>query len=331
MSVSGLLGAALAIFIPASGRAEVSEIVLARQYGLHYLPLVLMEHYGLIEKHAKKAGLDLKADWRQFSGGAAVNEALIAGSVHLVSGGVGPLITIWDKTRGNADVRGVAAVSDVPMTLITRNPNVKRLEDFTDQDRIALPAVKVSMQAVTLQMAAAKIYGEKNFEKLDSLTVSMSHPDAAAALSTGVSGVSAHFTAPPYTYSQLKQPNVRKVVDSFEIYGGPATLIVLYTRAKFLEENPKTYAAILAAMEDAMTMIGTDRGKAMEAYIKQTGEKYGQDVLQSFVGDKQISYQIAPRNVLPVAQFMHKIGRLKNEPKSWQELFFPPVHARAGS
>jgi NitT/TauT family transport system substrate-binding protein len=325
------LTALLAAAVPASARAEVGEIVLARQFGLHYLPLVLMEHFNLIEKHAKAAGLDVRTEWKQFSGGAAVNEALIAGSVHLTAGGVGPLITVWDKTKGNADVRGVAAVSDVPMTVVTRNPKVKRLEDFTAEDRIALPAVKVSMQAVTLQMAAAKIYGEKNFEKFDSLTVAMAHPDAVAALSAGVSGVTAHFSAPPYSYSQLRQPTLHKVVDSFEIYGGPATLIVLYARGKFAADNPKTYNAVLAAMDEAMTMIRADRRKAMEAYLQKTKEKYGDDVLKAFIADLQVSYQLAPRNTFPVAEFMHRIGRLKNKPNSWKDMFFPQIHGLPGS
>lgn len=312
-------------------RAEVKEVVLARQYGLHYLPLVLMEHYSLIDKRAEKAGIPLKADWKQFSGGAAVNEALLAGSVHLTAGGVGPMITIWDKTRNNADVRGVAAVSDMPMTVVTRNPKVKRLQDFTSDDRIALPAVKVSMQAVTLQMAAAKIYGPKEYEKLDQLTVSMSHPDAVAALKSGISGVTAHFTAPPYVYAELNDPKIHKVVDSFEIYGGPATLIVLYTSARFANENPKVYSVVLGALEDAMKMINEDRRRAMEAYIAQTGEKYDSKVIEDFVKDRQVSYQVAPRGTLAAAQFMHDIGRIKNKPASWKDLFFPPIYDRPGS
>lgn len=331
---AGVMAAAVSAVVASSGtaaRAEVQEIVLARQYGLHYLPLVLMEHFDLIGKHAKQAGIPLKADWKQFSGGGAVNEALIAGSVHMTAGGVGPLITIWDKTRGNADVRGVAAVSQMPMTLVTNNPKVKRLQDFGETDRIALPSVKVSMQAVTLQMAAAKIYGEQNYEKLDHLTVSMSHPDAVAALTTGVSGVTAHFSAPPYVYSQLLNPKIHKVTDSFEIYGQPATLIVLYTSAKFANENPKAYGVTLAAMQEAMDMIKKDRGAAMKAYMDATKEKYDEKVVAAFLNDKQVDYTLAPQSTMLIAEFMHKIGRIKNKPSGWKDLFFQPVHGQPGT
>ena len=38
-------------------RAEVSEVRLSRGYGILYLPLYVIEHNKLIEKHAKTAGL----------------------------------------------------------------------------------------------------------------------------------------------------------------------------------------------------------------------------------------------------------------------------------
>ena len=327
----GLILALVSIFASGAARAEVDSVVIARQYGLHYLPLVLMENLQLVEKNAAKAGIPLKADWKEFSGGASVNEALIAGAVNLTAGGVGPLITIWDKTRNNADVRGVAAISDIPMTLVTRNPAVKALEDFTDNDRIALPAVKVSMQAVTLEMAAAKLYGIKSYDKLDSLTVSMPHPDAAAALESAVAGVTAHFSAPPYTYSELNDPKIHKVTDSFQIYGGPATLIVLYTSNKFVTENPKAYGVILAALRESMDIINKDRRAAMKAYMAATKEKYDDKVVDEFVGDPQIAYKIAPHGVQATAEFMLETGRIKNKPSSWKDMFFSAIHDEPGS
>ena len=63
-------------------------------------------------------------------------------------------------------------MNSMPLYLNTNNPNVKSIKDFTSKDKIALPAVKVSIQAVTLQMAAEKEFGEGNQNKLDALTVS---------------------------------------------------------------------------------------------------------------------------------------------------------------
>lgn len=315
----------------APARAEVAEVSLVRQYGIHYLPLVVMEKHRLIEKEAEKAGLNLKEKWLQLSGGSSVNEALISGSVHIGAVGAGALIQLWNRTHGNMNVRGLAAVSDVPMLLLSRNPEFRTLKDISPKDRIALPAVKTSMQAITLQMAAAKMFGEREYQKFDQNTVSMAHPDAAAALLSGVLEVNAHFSAPPYTYRQLRDPKIHTVLNSFDVYGGPASLIFLYATQKFYDENPKVVATVLAALERAMEMINHDRRKAIQDYIEVTGEKMDADTIGQFVDDKSIRFRIEPSGVHEVAVFMHRVGSIKLLPKSWQDLFFPAIHARQGS
>ena len=166
----------------------MAEIKVAQQYGISYLPLMLMEEQKLIEKHAKAAGVDVKVGWAKFAGGNVMNDALLSNSLQFASGGVGPLVTMWAQTKGNLDVKAVSAINSMPLYLNTRNPNVKTIKDFTEKDKIALPAVKVSIQAVTLQMAAEKAFGEGQQDKLDALTVSMSHPDAQTALLSGAVG-----------------------------------------------------------------------------------------------------------------------------------------------
>src|SRR5256885_12033329 len=161
-----------------SARAEMAEINVAQQYGISYLPMMLMEDKKLIEKHAKAAGIDVKVGWAKFAGGNVMNDALLSGSLQFASGGVGPFVTLWARTRGNLDVRGVGALNSMPIHLVTRNPNVKTLADFGPNDRIALPAVKVSVQAVLLQMGAEQAFGAGQQNRLDALTVTMSHPDA---------------------------------------------------------------------------------------------------------------------------------------------------------
>src|SRR4029078_8243365 len=137
--------------------------------------------------------------------------------------GVGPLVTLWAKTSGNLDVKAVSAINSMPLYLTTRNPDVKTLKDFTAKDKIALPAAKVSIQAVTLQMAAEKAFGEGQQYKLDSLTVSMAHPDALPALVSGKSEVTAHLGSPPFQYQELERPGMHKVFSSYDVLGGPAT------------------------------------------------------------------------------------------------------------
>lgn len=326
-----LVGAVLLSVAATSAHAEVKEVSLARQYGLHYLPMVVMERHNLIEKHAKAANVDLKASWKQFSGGASVNEALISGALNIVAGGTGPLVTIWDKTKSNIGVKALAAVSEVPMVLLSRNPSFKSLEDISAKDRIALPAVKTSMQAITLQMAAAKLYGQKDYTKLDSHTVSMAHPDGVAAMLSGKLEVNAHFTAPPYSYKELENPAIHRVMSSFDVYGGPATLIVIYGTTKFYNENPTVVKIVLSALQEAIDMTNADRRKAVMEYIEVTKEQLDQNAIDRFVEDKEVGFDIAPKGTFKVAEFMHTVGSVKNMPESWKDLFFPAIHDRAGN
>ena len=209
------VGAALAASLWSPGaEAQVKTVRLAKQFGISYLPLTIMEDKKLLEEQAQKLGVEVKTEWLQLSAGSPMNEALISGNLDFASGGVGPLLTIWSRTRANLKVKGVAAINSMPIWLTTINPDVKTIKDFTEKDRIALPAVKVSIQAVTLQMAAEQAFGPGQHGRLDTLTVSMSHPDGMAAMMSGRSEVTGHFTSAPFQYQELADPRVRKVVDS---------------------------------------------------------------------------------------------------------------------
>ena len=221
-TVRALVGAAALLGFAAQAQAQVPEIRLAKQYSMGYLQLNVMEHQKLIEKHAKALGIpEVKVSWLLFNGPAAINDALLSGTIDIASGGVPGLLTLWAKTKGTPqEVRGVSALSSQPFLLNTRNPNIKSVKDFTDHDRIAVPAVKVAVQAITLQMAVAKAYGDKEFDKLDKLTVSMSPPDATIALLGGKSEIDSVFSVPPFQYQQLENPAVHTVINSFDVMGG---------------------------------------------------------------------------------------------------------------
>ncbi len=324
--------AALALLVAsAPARAELSEINVAQQYGISYLPLMIMEDQKLIEKHAKAAGLDVKVGWAKFAGGNVMNDALLSGSLQFASGGVGPLLTLWARTKGNLDVKAVGAINSMPLYLNTRNPNVKTLKDFTDKDKIALPAVKVSIQAVTLQMAAEKAFGPGQQNKLDPLTVSMSHPDAQAALLSGASEINAHFSSPPFQYQQLEKPGIHTVVNSYEVLGGPATFNVVWTSSKFRNDNPKLYDAFVKAMEEATAIINRDKKAAAETYLRLSKDKDTVADIQKMLEDPNIVYTQTPQSIMKYADFMTKTGAIKVKPDSWKDLFFPNVHNLPGS
>jgi NitT/TauT family transport system substrate-binding protein len=268
--LQGVAGAASAGFFAhpfalAQTKPEVGSLVIAPQLGIIYLPLHVIKAEKLLEKHLTKHGLPhSKVVWVQITSGAAANEALLSGNVHIVSGGSPPLLTIWDKTKGNADVKGIGCFDATALYLNTINPHVTTLTDFTDTDRIALPAVKVSNQAMVLQMACEKAFGAGQHTTLDHLTVSMSHPDATAGLLSGKSEITAHFASPPFQFQQLEDPKVKTVLRSFDVLGGPTTGSSAYTTSTFRNENPRTYKAFVDALTEAHEFNQENRGPAVK-------------------------------------------------------------------
>ncbi len=324
---------ASSVLLACSGaRAEVSELKVAEQYGISYLPLMIMEDQKLIEKHAKEAGIpSLQVTWSKFAGGNVMNDALLSNSLHFASGGVAPLITLWAKTRGNYDIKAASALNSMPLYLVTRNPNAKTVKDLTEKDKIALPAVKVSIQAVTLQMAAEQAFGPGQQNKLDPLTVTMSHPDAMTALLSGSSEITGHFGSPPFQEYELDKPGMHRLLNSYDVLGGPATFNLVWTSSKFRSENPKVYAAFLKALDEATAMINKDKAWAADEYLRISKDKAPRAAILQILNDPEVVYTTTPQNILKYVNFMHKIGSIKVEPESWKDLFFPEAQNLAGS
>ena len=329
-----LLAAALTALglAAAPAAAEVSELKMMSQYGIGYMQLTLMKADKLVEKHLAKAGLgSTTVTWATMGAGAAANDALLSGSLHFAAGGTGPAFILWDRTRPNVQVLGVAALSSMPNLLVTRNPNVKTIKDFTEKDRIAMAGAGSSVQTIYLQMAVSKEYGIDNYKKLNPLMVNLPHPEGLRALLSGQGEVTSQFTSPPFQNTALENPAVRTVLNSYDIMGGPNTFLMVWSTKKFRDENPKTFKAVLDALKEATDSINADKKRAAEIYVREGGGKEPADKILKLMSDPQVKYTLAPENVLPYAQFMFKIGTLKTEPKSWKDLFFADIHDMPGT
>jgi NitT/TauT family transport system substrate-binding protein len=259
-------------------------------------------------------------------------DALLAGQVDFIGPGVPTLATIWDRTVGTPqEVRAPAAMQSMPYVLVTRNSNIKTIADFTSSDKIALPAVKLTGHALALEMAAAKLWGFEHYDKLDALTISRSHADAAAALLSGMSEINSHFASSPFYYYELAKPDIHRVLHSYEVVGAKHTNGVLVASKRFYDANPKTCAAVLAAFNEANAFIKANPRQAAEIYLAATKDKEPLDSLEKMVTDPDVEYTTTPVNVMAFVEFMHKVGRIKKRPESWKDLFFADAHALNGS
>jgi NitT/TauT family transport system substrate-binding protein len=330
--ICALLALALALALPRSAHAEANALRVAKQFGVAYMQFMVMEDQKMIEKHAKAAGLgDINAEFNQFRSSDVMNDALLSGSVDFVSLGIPGIITIWSKTKGTPiEVRAATGLNVSPLMLLVRDPSIRSIRDFKDNHRIALPAVKVAMQAIMLQMAAAKEFGDAKYNALDHLTVSMAHPDATAAMLGGPSEIVANFSSAPFQYRQMKNPNIRRILTSTQLFDEPLSFNVIATTAKFRQENPKLYGAFLAALKEATDFINADKRRAAEIYLKVTKDKTPVDELMEVLADPEIQYTTKVGGIQSFVSFMAKVGTLKNPPANWRDMFFPEALAGAG-
>jgi NitT/TauT family transport system substrate-binding protein len=332
MKLKSLAVAALMLAATATAsRAEISEVTIAQQFGVAFLPLMLMERDGLIEKHAKAAGIEVKTNWQKVAGPSVINDGLLSGTVHFGTVGAPSLITLWSKTKSNVGIKGMAAMTSYPLYFVTRNPDLKSLKELSQKDKVAVPSVKISTQALMLQMAAFDLFGPASYQKFDEFTVSLAHPDAMVALMNNTGGVNAHFATSPFYEAEMKIPGARVLTTSYDILGGRASALVVITTTKFHDANPKIYKAFLAAEKEAIDTINKDKMAAAKAYLEIANDRKSTlEEIFGVINDKDYAYTLSPEKVFKTAVFMGKVGTIKDPPAKWQDMFFPDIHDLPG-
>ncbi|MCW1842358.1 ABC transporter substrate-binding protein [Prosthecomicrobium hirschii] len=326
------LGAAL-VAAPGGAFAQAkTDIAISRQPGILYLPTHVIEKKKLLEKHAERLGLPgVTTKWIAFSNGGAQQDALLSGSVDIINTGTGPLLVLWDKTRGR--VKGICASSAQPLLLISRDPRIKSLADFGEGDKIAVPTVRVSTQAILLQLAASQMFGPDKWNHFDAMTVQLGHPDAFVALKNPSHEVKSHFAAPPFQAYGLKQvPGAHVVANSAEIIGSPLSQGQFMTTTGFAEANPKIVQALRAAAEEAKAFVETNTAEALEIYREVTGDKTSTaDLLDVLKEPGMMEWNIYPQGTMTFATHLAKIGAIKNQPASWKDYYLPVAHDLPGN
>ena len=313
-------------------RAEADTVRFAMPYGLSYLPTYVVATRRLIEKHAAAADLgDIKVSIRHMASGPATSDMILAGDADIGMGGFGPAFIMWDKTRGGQKVRGVTPLSGSTIFLLSTDPRIKTIRDFQEGDKIGVSAIKVTDQAITLQMAAAKEWGWDQRFRLDPFTVSISNPDGMAMILSGASEVKNHFTIIPFSEIEKESGKTHLVMSSADYLSPDATGAMMYASARFHDANPKLYAAVAAAFEEAFGLIAQDPGGAAEIYVGHEPQKRETAWIERMIRDpKLITYSSTPRGTRQHADFMYAIGTLKNKPESWKDLFWENMHGKDG-
>ena len=322
-----------AALLPATlAHAEVPEVRFARQFSMGYLQFNVIEHEHLIQKHAARLGIpEVNVTGVRFNGPSMMNDALLSDTVDIVGGSPNGMFALWAKTTGTPrEVRAISALVTLPYVVTTTDPDIKTIADLGKCKKIPVPSLKVSSPAITIQMAAAKLYGLKEFARFDPLTVTMSPADATIALLSGAGEVNCSVALPPFMQYQLQDPKVHVVATSFELSGGPSTYTVAYTSAKFRDKNPKLYQAIYDAMAEATDRVANDIRTASRYWIEDSDSKLTVDFVAAAGSGKDVKWTMVPEATMKQAEFMFDVGTIRVKPKSWKDYFFPEAHGLSG-
>ncbi len=326
------LSAAAAMTVPAVARAETNQLRISYGYSTGYLPLMVMRDQRLIEKHAAQAGLgDVAISWMVLDGGNNINDAMLSGALDIAGLGVPGYLVLRDRTLGRKqEVIGISALTSGALWLNTIEPRIKSLADYTPNDRIAVPGIKTSFAAVVLEMAVAKQFGIENYAKLDPNTVGIPHPDAYAAMMSGKTEITSHLASAPFSYLELKNPKVHRVLTTRDVIG-PMSILMTMSQRQFADANPGLIKAFLTAQEEANAFIASDHEGAAAAYVRVSGTKTPHDEVIQVLADPENEYSVVPSGSLNYARFLSAIGTLKEKPAAWTDLFLPNIKDRNGS
>jgi NitT/TauT family transport system substrate-binding protein len=324
---------AAGLLAPSLSSAQAPLTVkFVQQRGLLYLPVDMMVSGGILQKEATKLGLGkVDATVVTLSGPGPVTDALLSGAADYGTAALPSLLNLWDKTHGTAnEVKAVGTVSNGAMVLYTINPNVKTIADFTEKDRIAVPSVRISFNAMMLEMAAEKQWGDPH--KLDHLTVGLGHPDAVAALSAGygTATITSHIAVQPFTDRGLKLPGAHVIADSREVFGGPLTQITLLATKQTKDKNPLLFKAVANALEESIKVANADKRAAAILWKEANKATESVDELVHLLNDPGFEFTAQPHRIAYFAAFLNRIGSMKSKVGDWKELFWETAYNQKG-
>ena len=265
----------LALCLLAAGaRAELAEINVAQQYGISYLPLMLMEEQKLIEKHAKAAGVDVKVGWAKFAGGNVMNDALLSGQPAVRLGRRGAAHHAVVAHEGQPRREGGVGASTRCRSTSTR-------------------AIRTSRRSRTSpRRTRSRCRRSRSRSRRSRCRWRRRRPSARASRASSTRSPSRCRTrtrrrrccpAParsPRTSarrrsstSSSRSPASARCSTRYDVLGGPATFNVVWTTSKFRNENPKLYDAFVKALDEAIAQHQPrqeGRGRGVPAHRRRT-------------------------------------------------------------
>jgi NitT/TauT family transport system substrate-binding protein len=322
--VAGLLAAAT----PASAQQPLR---IGMGNGIAFLPIYVATDLKLFEKHAKAAGLLLKPAFHRVTTSAAMQQALLAGTVDIAPFGVSAFLLTREKTMGTPqEAIAVSGLTTLPLVLVSNRADIKSLSDFKPKDRIAVPLL-AAPQMYFLRMQSEKSFGGQA-DKLREQVVVLPHAQAIEALEGGRDNVAGYFASPPFSQEVLKNRKFRRVLSSVDMLGGRSSFLVLAATKRSLAAQPKLALALGNALSEAAEFIRKEPRKAAQIFLKfEPSRSIDVRMLETVLQDLKDDFGSEVHGIEAYAAFMGRHGKLKQPPKSWKDVVIPQLAAMPGS
>ena len=216
---------------------------------LYYLPLTIAERRGFF----KEEGLEVEIN--DFGGGARSLQALVGGSVDVVTGAYEHTIRMQAKGQ---DIRAVVELGRFPAIVLAARKDkagqIKSPADFSGA-KIGVTAPG-SSTALLAQYAMVKAGLKPN----DAAIVGVgAGPSAVAAMKKGEIDVISHLD--PVIAKLESDGDIQVVVDTRTeagtraLFGGSNPAAVLYTRKEFIDRNPVTTQRLVNAFMKSLRWL----------------------------------------------------------------------------
>ena len=280
--------------------AEAATLTIVQQYGMAYAPLKVIEEQGLIE--ANYDG-EVEVNFQTLNSGASINDAFVSGDVEVGLMGVAPAIT--GSLNEGVPYKICSGISSQPHKLMTNDSGITSLKDIGEEDQIALVNIG-SIQHILLAMAAKEQLGDAH--ALDNNISAMAHPDGMTALINGT--VKCQLTTSPFVFKEAEEDGISEVEAIESVWPEGNSFIVACASTDLYENNPDLYAAVNAAIQQAIDWINENPEEAAELLC--VDEDVDAETYLGWMQDPACGYSTELVGVSDMAKFMVEEGFLED-------------------
>jgi len=311
----------ISLLAPALAQEQVR---IGLGYGFAFLPLYICEDLKLVEKQAKAAHLGITAKFQHFAGGGELHAALAAGQIDVAPFGTAPLLAgALQVKESDRQIVAVSGITSLPLTLLSNQADERSIADLKASDRVAVPTL-TSPQMYLLQMQSEKTFGR--FDRLRNQIVVLSHPQAIAALAENNGKATAYFSSPPFTQIALRAANVHVVLSSSDVMNGKFSFLILGAPRSYVSVQPQVAELVMKAIDEAARFIRDDPKRAAQIYLtREPSAALNSAAVEAIIRETKDEFGSPVYGVQATADFMVRIGELKESLQSWKDIAAPAL------